>query len=179
MDDRIALRIGALRLARRRGRAQEAAWAAARLRLNGVALEPGEARFARDVRVKLGRALRIARRRGPQPPPSVTVPFLPVERRSRMTRLVAGVVAALLLISALLIYVRVQEPAGAPEGALPASQAAVATPPPPLRGRTQPGVAAPVALVVQQSPVPEEASAPRSEERRVGKECRSRWSPYH
>ena len=22
-------------------------------------------------------------------------------------------------------------------------------------------------------------SAPRSEERRVGKECRSRWSPYH
>ena len=26
--------------------------------------------------------------------------------------------------------------------------------------------------------MPEE-SAPRSEERRVGKECRSRWSPYH
>ena len=24
-----------------------------------------------------------------------------------------------------------------------------------------------------------EASANRSEERRVGKECRSRWSPYH
>ena len=24
-----------------------------------------------------------------------------------------------------------------------------------------------------------EADAPRSEERRVGKECRSRWSPYH
>ena len=24
-----------------------------------------------------------------------------------------------------------------------------------------------------------ESSAPRSEERRVGKECRSRWSPYH
>ena len=23
------------------------------------------------------------------------------------------------------------------------------------------------------------ASGPRSEERRVGKECRSRWSPYH
>ena len=23
------------------------------------------------------------------------------------------------------------------------------------------------------------AIAPRSEERRVGKECRSRWSPYH
>jgi len=33
--------------------------------------------------------------------------------------------------------------------------------------------------------VPEDSSAPdiklsmRSEERRVGKECRSRWSPYH
>ena len=25
----------------------------------------------------------------------------------------------------------------------------------------------------------EEAGIPRSEERRVGKECRSRWSPYH
>ena len=24
-----------------------------------------------------------------------------------------------------------------------------------------------------------EAGHPRSEERRVGKECRSRWSPYH
>ena len=23
------------------------------------------------------------------------------------------------------------------------------------------------------------SKAPRSEERRVGKECRSRWSPYH
>src|ERR1043166_8302983 len=26
---------------------------------------------------------------------------------------------------------------------------------------------------------PEEIRGPRSEERRVGKECRSRWSPYH
>src|SRR3989449_8448429 len=28
-------------------------------------------------------------------------------------------------------------------------------------------------------PAPGEPRAPRSEERRVGKECRSRWSPYH
>src|SRR2546422_3452162 len=28
-------------------------------------------------------------------------------------------------------------------------------------------------------PKPLEAAALRSEERRVGKECRSRWSPYH
>src|SRR3712207_3095002 len=26
---------------------------------------------------------------------------------------------------------------------------------------------------------PERSGAPRSEERRVGKECRARWSPYH
>ena len=31
-------------------------------------------------------------------------------------------------------------------------------------------------LVVRQCSV---VSVPRSEERRVGKECRSRWSPYH
>src|SRR2546430_15956759 len=28
-------------------------------------------------------------------------------------------------------------------------------------------------------PEPEDALEKRSEERRVGKECRSRWSPYH
>src|SRR2546430_6173890 len=28
-------------------------------------------------------------------------------------------------------------------------------------------------------PLPSQTAAPRSEERRVGKECRSRWSPYH
>ena len=33
-------------------------------------------------------------------------------------------------------------------------------------------VVAPITPVV-------EATAERSEERRVGKECRSRWSPYH
>ena len=35
---------------------------------------------------------------------------------------------------------------------------------------------------VQQGPLPEERgrlALERSEERRVGKECRSRWSPYH
>ena len=33
--------------------------------------------------------------------------------------------------------------------------------------------------VEQTVPVDEGGSAARSEERRVGKECRSRWSPYH
>src|ERR1035441_3491525 len=36
-----------------------------------------------------------------------------------------------------------------------------------LRGRTVP------------APPPADLAAARSEERRVGKECRSRWSPYH
>src|SRR2546422_3028410 len=33
---------------------------------------------------------------------------------------------------------------------------------------------APLCEIMGRSPI-----APRSEERRVGKECRSRWSPYH
>src|SRR3712207_6964036 len=47
----------------------------------------------------------------------------------------------------------------------------VAIPNPPELARPQPS-----------SPLPSAASSatvPRSEERRVGKECRSRWSPYH
>ena len=35
------------------------------------------------------------------------------------------------------------------------------------------------AALAQQRQALEEMHSPRSEERRVGKECRSRWSPYH
>ena len=35
-----------------------------------------------------------------------------------------------------------------------------------------------VLAVAEPGPIPPE-EVPRSEERRVGKECRSRWSPYH
>src|SRR5256885_13426548 len=35
------------------------------------------------------------------------------------------------------------------------------------------------AAIAVRTGVPAEAIAVRSEERRVGKECRSRWSPYH
>ena len=34
-------------------------------------------------------------------------------------------------------------------------------------------------LVSRSSHLPHVVAAERSEERRVGKECRSRWSPYH
>jgi hypothetical protein len=149
MDDRIALRLGALRLARRRGRTRDAAWAAARLRLAGVNLAPGEARFAREMRVKLGHALRSARiRRGRPIGLTAATPMLLAEPRSRRRRIIAAAVAAVLLLGALLLYVRLQEPAGAPAGAPPAQQAVIATPPPPLRGRTEPGVAAAAPVVV-------------------------------
>ena len=35
------------------------------------------------------------------------------------------------------------------------------------------------ALAAESDGLPEKALFDRSEERRVGKECRSRWSPYH
>src|SRR2546430_3075565 len=34
-------------------------------------------------------------------------------------------------------------------------------------------------LVIAEAPADDDAATYRSEERRVGKECRSRWSPYH
>ena len=36
-----------------------------------------------------------------------------------------------------------------------------------------------VSFYVDDNPVESEVTQERSEERRVGKECRSRWSPYH
>src|SRR5438132_7583496 len=111
MDDRLALRIGALRLARRRGRTRDAAWAASRLRLPGVTLAPGDARFAREMRVKFGHALRVARIRGPQVrTPSVAMPLLAEPQRSRRRQLVAALAAAALLLGAILLYLRYQEP---------------------------------------------------------------------
>ncbi|HEV2249450.1 MAG TPA: hypothetical protein VGT60_02965, partial [Candidatus Limnocylindria bacterium] len=155
MDDRIALRLGALRLARRRGRTRDAAWAAARLRLTGVTLAAGDARFARAMRVKFGHALRVARAHTPQTASAtVALPLTVEPPRSRYRRLVAALAAAALLIGAVLLYLRFQEPAGGPEGAPPSQPvAAIATPPPPLRGRTQPGLAVPVA-VVEVTPAP-------------------------
>src|SRR2546430_3978818 len=69
-------------------------------------------------------------------------------------------------------------PPAAAEAANAAAPAASAAPAPsasaPAGEGTKPAPAA--------APVPAKAApppAPRSEERRVGKECRSRWSPYH
>ena len=45
--------------------------------------------------------------------------------------------------------------------------------------RTGATVAGPVPLPTRRSTYTVTKSLTRSEERRVGKECRSRWSPYH
>src|SRR5580698_881603 len=75
--------------------------------------------------------------------------------------------------------------AGAKPAAAPAPAKAAAPPPPPAAAA--PAAAAPAPA--QKSPPVDAPLAPsvrkisaesgRSEERRVGKECRSRWSPYH
>jgi len=155
MDDRLAVRLGAFRLARRRGRTRDAAWAASRIRLDGVSLEPNEVRFARAMRVKFGRALRAARiRRGQPTGSSAAMPLVVVESRARLRWIIAAIVGALVLLAALFFLFRSSEQGGEPEGARPA-QAAVVTPPPSLRGRTEPGVV-PVAVVVA-TPAPAEA----------------------
>ncbi len=161
MDEQLALRLGALRLARRRGRLREAAWAAARLRLAGVSLGVGEARFARDTRIRFGRALRSARIRMTRPAIVSAATLVPVEepRRADRRRLFAAVIAAAMLMAALFFYIRVAEPEGAPEGATPSTEAVVVTPPPQLKGRSQPGAAAPVAIV-EQTPSPNAPSTP-------------------
>ena len=52
-------------------------------------------------------------------------------------------------------------------------------PPPPGSGYPPPPPPPPPAGGGYPPPPPAQAPPPRSEERRVGKECRSRWSPYH
>src|SRR2546429_9769025 len=58
-----------------------------------------------------------------------------------------------------------------------------ATLPPPIIHATVPKLVMPKVELEYQRILREngglESNIPRSEERRVGKECRSRWSPYH
>src|SRR5262245_65760181 len=95
--------------------------------------------------------------------------------------LAAGALAALLAACA-----------GAPatsDGSPPAPQPAIAptsTPPQPVGAAVAsapPGVPTPPSTVIsvdgRVTLVRDDALLVRSEERRVGKECRSRWSPYH
>jgi hypothetical protein len=161
MDPQLALRLGAFRLARRRGRIGEAAWAASRLRLPGVSLEPTDVRFGRAVRVRLGHALRVARLQGVYSERmDVFVPVSERRRRSLWRPLIAAEAAALLVVVALLWSIPTPSVAGGePEGATSAQAATIDTQPPPLRGRTQPGRLVPVAYVAA-TPAPAPAPAP-------------------
>src|SRR5882672_9348272 len=103
MSDLLSLRLGALRLARRRDDVIDGAWAAARLRLNGVRLEGQDARFARDASARFGRRLRIARARAQRPHTEATQLVLVPRKSSRRRRVLAALATAALLVIVLLI----------------------------------------------------------------------------
>src|SRR5262245_14341442 len=105
--DRLALRLGALRAARRRRNVRDGAWAAERLRLPGIVLDRSDARYAHDAIVRFGHALRLARARQPWKGDAdlriVPMPPFFTTRAGRVL-LVAGV--SLLLLFAFLFIVR-------------------------------------------------------------------------
>jgi hypothetical protein len=156
-DDRLALRLGALRRARRRQSVGEGAWAASRLRLSSVALERADAKFARDAIVRFGRALRIARmRRTAGSAEPYALPVVPLDSRFRgRWRIAAALLAAAFLVALLLV---VRPPSSAEEdpasgGAAPAGGAPATASP--LRGRSDQLTA--VVPVVSATPAPTEA----------------------
>src|SRR6201988_374967 len=137
MSDLLSLRLGALRLARRRDDVIDGAWAAARLRLNGVRLEGPDARFARDVSQRFGRRLRIARARAAQSHSAATTPVIAIPRTSSRSRLLAALAIAALLVMVLLIALpQAEELWIEPGGGLPAAAGAPAPSASPLRGRS-------------------------------------------
>jgi hypothetical protein len=150
-DDRIALRISALRLARRRGNTREGAWAASRVRLPGVALEPADSRFARDARLRFGRALRIARSRRPGEA-DAEIPAQPaqIKKRSRLQRYAAAALAALIVLLSLLFITRSSTPDEQEAGGGRPQAAGAAATASPLRGRSD--VVVPVVLVATPTP---------------------------
>ncbi|OLC53321.1 MAG: hypothetical protein AUH85_14455 [Chloroflexi bacterium 13_1_40CM_4_68_4] len=156
VDDRLALRVGALRRARRRQSVGEGAWAASRLRLRSVALERADAAFARDAILRFGRAIRVARARRPAGTGESLVVGAPAVMRSwRWARIAGALLAAALLISLLLLMrtpprsIDETEGGGSPAaGGVPATAS-------PLRGRSD--LVAVVVPVVTATPGPTEA----------------------
>ena len=114
---RVAERRAALRYALRLGDAVGAARAASRLLVVADALDPITTERIRDARTRLGRGLRLARRRralGPLPVTSVA--SAPVFVRPGSTLRRWALVATLGIIAVLLIQLLPQATAGAPEG---------------------------------------------------------------
>src|SRR5438132_144058 len=159
VEDRIAFRLRALRLARRRGNTREGAWAASRVRLPGVSLEPADSRFARDARVRFGRALRIARlRRGDEAMAETAVAPPLTRKRSRTARLaVLAVALALFVTTLLLIWTPFNNDDQAAGGGRPLA-GGVAPTASPLRGRSDQVVA--VVPLQTATPVPDVTDEP-------------------
>src|SRR5437870_2899871 len=102
--DRLALRLGALRSARRRKSLRDGAWAAERLRLDGIVLDRSDARFAHDAVVRFGHALRVARLRRPLLARTFDLrAAIPARATNARRRLSALLVVAALLLFVLLI----------------------------------------------------------------------------
>ncbi|HZP95111.1 MAG TPA: hypothetical protein VFC31_02070 [Candidatus Limnocylindria bacterium] len=141
MDDRVALRVGLLRLARQHRSLREAAWAAARLRLEGVRLETGDARFARDALVRFGRAVRVARARRDHETGHELAVLTFDDGKPRSRRLLQGLVVVAGLVALIVTLFVSRGPAGpadeqAAGGGTPAAGIALPTASP-LRGRSQ------------------------------------------
>src|SRR6266850_1435723 len=164
--DRLALRIGALRSARRRRSIRDGAWAAERLRLDGIVLDRSDARFGRDAVVRFGHALRVARLRRPWRG-GADVGFV----RGAASRSWAGrAVAALLVAAVVTLVLFVARPQGGRDDNILAATttgagggAPVASP---LRGRSDGlRVAAPVTAATSRpasSGVPFEPNGPET-----------------
>ncbi len=148
MDDRLALRVGLLHLARQRRSLNKAAWAAARLRLDGVRLDSVDARYAHDALVRFGRAIRVSRARRDHETGHELRQFsfgtvsAPWSRRAIVRTLVA--VGAIVGLIAFFLLRGVPAGVGDRTSAGGGTAVAVNTAPPiasPLRGRSQQFVA--------------------------------------
>lgn len=156
-DDRLALRVGALRRARRRQSVGEGAWAASRLRLRSVALERADAVFARDAILRFGRALRVARLRRPSEAlGGVPVGIAPSAAGSRRrARIIAALLVAAVLIALLFLVRASPRPIDETEGGGSPAAGGVPATASPLRGRSDQLTA--VVPVVTATPAPTEA----------------------
>jgi hypothetical protein len=155
--DRLALRIGALRSARRRRSIRDGAWAAERLRLDGIVLDRSDARFAHDAVVRFGHALRVARVRRPwaRHADEGVVPGAAPRRRAWR---VAAVLLVGMVVAAVLFLAR---PQGGPDdstaGGVVTGGGGGAPVASPLRGRSDGIVRVPVAAT---SPLPGSTGVP-------------------
>ena len=156
MNDRLALRVGALRLARLRGNARVAAWAAARLRLRDASLDAGDARYAHDAMVAFGHALRVERARRPHESGHEVDRILDENRPGKPLpwRRIGMATAAVLALALLLVWRAPARPSGAAAGATAAPEAVALATASPLRGRSD------LVIAVVVTPAPPRASQP-------------------